>query len=71
MIRTSCYENAKTDELIGLAKGNICQLMELALYDSDEHIEKHFGGEFALLGVIKSYVELLEKLQVIKESEDK
>lgn len=45
-------------ELITLCKANIRQLLTIGIADSDEHIEKHFGGEIELIEVIKGYVEL-------------
>lgn len=49
---------------IELVKQNITQLLVIALYNTDEHIEKHFGGETELLQVINGYMDLLDRLEV-------
>lgn len=47
---------------IDLVNQNITQLLAIALYNTDEHIEKHFGGETELLQVINGYMDLLDRL---------
>lgn len=44
---------------IGTLRANI-----IALYNTDEHIEKHFGSETELLQVINGYLDLLDRLEV-------
>lgn len=48
---------------IDLVKQNITQLLIIALYNTDEHIENHFGGETELLKVINGYMDLLDRLE--------
>ena len=48
---------------IDLVNQNITQLLYIALYNTDEHIENHFGGEIELLRVINGYMDLLDRLE--------
>lgn len=48
---------------IDLVNQNITQLLYIALYNTDEHIENHFGGEIELLRVINGYLNLLDRLE--------
>ena len=48
---------------IELVKQNITQLLVIGVYNTDEHIEKHFGGEKQLLEVINGYLDLLDRLE--------
>ena len=48
---------------IELVNKNISQLLYIALYNTDEHIENHFGGEIELLQVINGYIDLLDRLR--------
>ena len=48
---------------IDLVNQNITQLLVIALYNTVEHIEKHFGGETELLQVINGYMDLLDRLE--------
>lgn len=48
---------------IELVNKNISQLLYIALYNTDEHIEKHFGSETELLKVINGYMDLLDRLE--------
>lgn len=48
---------------IELVNKNISQLLYIALYNTDEHIENHFGGEIELLRVINGYLDLLDRLE--------
>ena len=48
---------------IDLVNQNITQLLYIALYNTDEHIEKHFGSETELLRVINGYLDLLDRLE--------
>lgn len=48
---------------IDLVNQNITQLLIIALHNTDEHIEKHFGGETELLQVINGYIDLLDRLR--------
>lgn len=57
------------DELICWCKLNIKQLLTIGYADTDEHIEKHFGGEIGLLNVIDGYVQTLENLYKLSEKE--
>lgn len=57
-------------ELICWCKLNIKQLLVIGYGDTDEHIEKHFGGEIGLLKVIDGYVQTLERIRKI-EIQDK
>lgn len=38
------------------ALANVEMLLQIALGNSDEHIEKHFGGEQGLLDCIERYI---------------
>jgi|GEM_PF-4051254 hypothetical protein len=49
-------------ELVTLSKANIRQLLTIGIADSDEHIEKHFGGEIGLIETIQGYIDLTEGL---------
>jgi hypothetical protein len=49
-------------ELVTLSKANIRQLLTIGITDSDEHIEKHFGGEIGLIETIQGYIDLTEGL---------
>lgn len=57
------------DELICWCKLNIKQLLTIGYGDTDEHIEKHFGGEIGLLNAIDGYVQTLENLYKLAEKE--
>lgn len=48
---------------IELVKQNITQLLVIGVYNTDEQIEKHFGGEKQLLEVINGYLDLLDRLE--------
>ena len=48
---------------IDLVNQNITQLLIIALHNTDEHIEKHFGSETELLQVINGYLDLLDRLE--------
>lgn len=52
---------------IDLVNQNITQLLYIALYSTDEHIENHFGGEKQLLEVINGYLDLLDRLEEEEE----
>ncbi len=56
-------------ELVTLSKANIRQLLTIGIADSDEHIEKHFGGEMGLIEVIQGYIKLTDSLYKLFETE--
>ena len=55
--KSSTSENDKqqTQRMIELAKENICQLLYIGIHNTDEHIDKHFGGEKELMDLIQRY----------------
>lgn len=56
-------------ELTTLCKLNIKQLLTMAITESDEHIEKHFGGEKELIEIIQGYIDLTENLYKLFRNE--
>lgn len=52
----------QTQRMIELAKENICQLLYIGIHNTDEHIDKHFGGEKELMDLIQRYSILLGDL---------
>lgn len=48
-----------------LIKQNITQLLEIALSTTDEHIDRHYGGEKELVELIDKYMDLCEKYMVL------
>lgn len=62
------------EELLGWCRINIQQLLQIGYVNSDEHIERHFGGESGLLDIINGYVELagdlMELARMAREAED-
>ena len=59
------------DALIYFTKRNIFQLLYIGIYNSNENIKTVYGGEGALLSLIKGYYGLLEDLQDFKEREER
>lgn len=51
--------------VLELIKMNITQLLEIALATTDEHIDRHYGGEMDLLMLIDGYMDLCEKYMVL------
>ena len=62
--KSSTSENDKqqTQRMVELAKENICQLLYIGIHNTDEHIDKHFGGEKELMDLIQRYSILLGDL---------
>lgn len=52
----------QTQRMIELTKENICQLLYIGIHNTDEHIERHFGGEKELMDLIQRYAILLVDL---------
>ena len=59
----------QTQRMIELTKDNICQLLYIGIHNTDEHIEKHFGGEKELMDLIQRYAILLGDLIRLKKKE--
>ena len=59
----------QTQRMIELTKENICQLLYIGLYNTDEHIDRHFGGEKELMDLIQRYSILLGDLIRLKKME--
>lgn len=59
----------QTQRMIELTKENICQLLYIGIHNTDEHIERHFGGEKELMGLIQRYAILLGDLIRLKKME--
>lgn len=64
-------EKATIDSIIHLTKCNIHQLLLIGIHNSDENIKEVYGGEHALLQLIRGYLCLLEDLQAFKEREER
>ena len=62
-------EKEQTQRMIKLTKDNICQLLYIGIHNTDEHIEKHFGGEKELMDLIQRYAILLGDLIRLKKME--
>ena len=43
----------QTQRMVELTKENICQLLYIGIHNTDEHIDKHFGGEKELMDLIQ------------------
>lgn len=56
-------------ELTVLCKANIRQLLTIGIADSDEHIDRHFGGEMGLIEVVQGYIDLTENLYKLFKAE--
>lgn len=56
--------------LIELCHANIESLLQIALFDSDEHI-KELGGEKTMLELMNGYVDLNNRLLDLMEREEK
>ena len=52
----------QTQRMVELTKENICQLLYIGIHNTDEHIDKHFGGEKELMDLIQRYSILLGDL---------
>jgi hypothetical protein len=65
------FENVTTGMLIDIAKRNMYQLMVIGIVNSDEAIKETYGGERALLELIKGYFCLTEDLTALWEREHK
>lgn len=65
------FENVTTGMLIDIAKRNMYQLMVIGIVNSDEAIKETYGGERALLELIKGYFCLAEDLTALWEREHK
>ena len=59
----------QTQRMIELAKENICQLLYIGLHNTDERIDRHFGGEKELMDLIQRYSILLGDLIRLKKME--
>ena len=59
-----------TEQMLETTKKNIIRLLTIAIVNSDEHIKDTYGGEHALLNLIKGYFCLLEDLQAFKKREE-
>ena len=59
----------QTQRMIELTKENICQLLYIGIHNSDEHIDRHFGGEKELMDLIQRYAILLGDLIRLKKKE--
>ena len=65
------FEYVTTRMLVDMAKKNMYQLMLIGIVNSDEAIKETYGGERALLELIKGYFCLAEDLTVLWEREHK
>ena len=66
---TSENEKEQTQRMIGLTKENVCQLLYIGLHNSDEQIDRHFGGEKELMDLIQRYAILLGDLIRLNKAE--
>ena len=62
-------DKEQTQQMIELTKENICQLLFIGIHNTDEHIDRHFGGEKELIDLIQRYAILLGDLIRLKKIE--
>ena len=62
-------DKEQTQRMIELTKENICQLLYIGLHNTDEYIDRHFGGEKELMDLIQRYSILLGDLIGLKKME--
>ena len=62
-------DKEQTQRMVELTKENICQLLYIGLHNTDEHIDRHFGGEKELMDLIQRYSILLGDLIRLKKME--
>lgn len=64
-------DNVTTKMLIHEVKRNMFQLLQVGIFNSDEHIKQVHGSERGLLELLKGYQCLLEDLNGLLEREQK
>lgn len=62
-------DKKQTQQMIELTKENICQLLFIGIHNTDEYIDRHFGGEKELMDLIQRYAILLGDLIRLKKLE--
>lgn len=62
-------DKEQTQQMIELTKENICQLLFIGIHNTDEYIDRHFGGEKELMDLIQRYAILLGDLIRLKKLE--
>ena len=63
-------DNVTTKMLIHEVKRNMFQLLQVGIYNSDEHIKQVHGSERGLLELLKGYQCILEDLIDLWEREN-